>query len=224
MRIVAARRSRMATWNCPLCIYFAAPTMKQIVRHIGAVHSHRAGFRISCGISGCPRTYKRFHSYRQHLLRNHRETLDSGPSSINSNEDINTSLSEAYSEDETDWPECEADQPDILTTKQACLFLLKAKEIYKVSECNLNPLIGDISIIVDSTVRYLERKVGQALMEKGILLSDELSQVFHSPQLFHGLQSEYLRKKYIKNNMVLVVREYSLNFCVPYVYIPCRNP
>ena len=141
MRIVAARRSRMATsstWNCPLCIYFAAPTMKQIVRHIGAVHS----------------------------------------------------------EDETDRPECQADQPDILTTKQACLFLLKSKEIYKVSECNLNPLIGDISIIVDSTVRYLERKVGQALMEKGILLSDELSQVFHSPQLFHGLQSEYLRKKY----------------------------
>ena len=66
--------------NCPLCSYFAAPTMDGVVRHIGAVHAHQADFSICCGIGGCPRTYKKFHSYRQHMLRHHKETSAPRPS------------------------------------------------------------------------------------------------------------------------------------------------
>lgn len=40
----------MSTWNCPLCDSFAAPAMKQVIRHIGSVHAHHAGFQITCGV------------------------------------------------------------------------------------------------------------------------------------------------------------------------------
>ena len=32
--------------NCPLCGSFAAPNVKGVVRHIGLVHAHEAGFRL----------------------------------------------------------------------------------------------------------------------------------------------------------------------------------
>lgn len=96
--------------------------------------------------------------------------------------------------------------PDaILTRKQACLFLLKAKELYKVSENNLDSLTGDISGIVESTVNYLEHKLKLELEERGIGMDSELQRVFNSPQVFQGLQTQYLRKKYIKESLALVV-------------------
>ena len=65
-------------WNCPLCSWFGGLSLKTVLRHVGRVHSHVANFHICCGINGCPRTFRKFVSYRQHLYRHHRETL-SGP-------------------------------------------------------------------------------------------------------------------------------------------------
>ena len=64
------------SWNCSMCSHFAAPTLKAVIRHIGAVHSHDAFFHVYCGIEGCPRTYKSFHSYKKHMYLKHRDILD----------------------------------------------------------------------------------------------------------------------------------------------------
>ena len=66
----------LKVWNCSLCEWFAAVSLKVVMHHIGSVHMHEAGFHICCGIDGCPRTYKNFASYRQHLYRVHRDVLD----------------------------------------------------------------------------------------------------------------------------------------------------
>ena len=61
--------------HCPLCESFAAPSMKGVVRHIGLVHSHEFGFRVTCGVGGCTRSYTKFSSYKKHMYIKHRDTL-----------------------------------------------------------------------------------------------------------------------------------------------------
>ena len=61
--------------NCPLCDSFAATNVKGVVRHIGLVHSHEPGFRITCGVGGCMRTYTKFNSYKKHMYVKHGELL-----------------------------------------------------------------------------------------------------------------------------------------------------
>ena len=43
---------------------------------LGAVHSHDPNFLITCGVCGCVRTYKNYHSFRKHLWRDHREKIN----------------------------------------------------------------------------------------------------------------------------------------------------
>ena len=64
---VHSASGKLTSWNCPLSNWFAAPTLKGVVRHVGKLHAHEAGFRVCCGVSGCPRTYTKFHSYRKHM-------------------------------------------------------------------------------------------------------------------------------------------------------------
>ncbi len=59
-------------WNCPICSWFGGLSLRAVLRHVGRVHSHNANFHVCCGIDGCPRTFHKFVSYRQHLYRNHR--------------------------------------------------------------------------------------------------------------------------------------------------------
>ena len=51
--------------NCPLCESFASPSMKCIIRHIGLVHSDEIDFRVTCGVSGCLRTYYKFNLFKK---------------------------------------------------------------------------------------------------------------------------------------------------------------
>lgn len=190
------------SWNCPLCSWFGAPTMKHVLRHIGAVHAHDASFHVCCGIAGCPRTYKKFHSYRQHLYRHHRDAIDGITSSTpahNSFEDDN------YSDSKVTSPDDVSDSVAFLSKKEAGLFLLKTKEVYKVSQSNLDSLIDDISTIVDLTVKHLEDNVHNELKRRGIEMNTELRQIFQSPRVNHIFQAEFLRKKFVRENLNLVV-------------------
>ncbi len=154
--ILNVKMSSSNVWFCPLCEWFAGASMKAVVRHIGANHAHEAGFHICCGIDGCPRTYKKFDSYRHHLYQIHRDVLD--VSSVCYNADPEEQGGSNPEEQGGSNPEdsmedyCDSDpnvQSDFynsfpLTLKQVGLFLLKAKEIYKVAETHLGSLMQDI--------------------------------------------------------------------------------
>ena len=98
----------------------------------------------------------------------------------------------------------------LLSVKQAGLFLLKAKEIYKVPQSVLNSLTCDISTIVEQTVSHLEERVRSELNSMGIGMSEKIYEIFHSPYLrdiFHGLNSEFRLHHFIRENLELVVSE-----------------
>ena len=91
--------------------------------------------------------------------------------------------------DDEDDHEKQQEISPILSVKQAGLFLLKAKEIYKETQ-SLNSLTCDISTIVEQTVSHLEERVRSELNSMDIGMSEKIHEIFHSPYLrdiFHGL-------------------------------------
>ncbi len=96
----------------------------------------------------------------------------------------------------------------ILSESQAGLFLLKDKEIYKVSQSNLDALTCDVSAIVEQAIRHLEESVTLELNNMGIGMSEKMREIFHSPYLsdiFHGLQSNFRLQNFIEKKMKFVV-------------------
>ena len=61
--------------SCPLCETFAAPNLKGVVRHVGLVHSHEPGFRLTGGVEGCTRSYTKFNSYKKHMYVKYAELM-----------------------------------------------------------------------------------------------------------------------------------------------------
>ena len=55
---------------CPLCSSSFA-TVSVFMTHLRMIHSHEAGFHIQCGLQGCKRTFKNFHTYRNHVYSLH---------------------------------------------------------------------------------------------------------------------------------------------------------
>ena len=202
--------SSLKVWNCSLCEWFAAASLKAVVRHIGALHAHEAGFHICCGIGGCPRTYKNFASYRQHLYRVHRDMLDITDSSTAS-EDQRERNREEEIEDyccDSDSNSSEFQNSLPLTLKHVGLFLLKAKEIYKVAETHLGSLMEDISHMIDLTVNHLEKEVQAELKHMGIAMSYEMRNVFHLPHIrsvFNRLRTKAQQQSFINENLEVVV-------------------
>ncbi len=146
---------------CWLCSSFAASTLKAVVRHIGAVHARNSNFHVLCGIQGCVRTYAKFHSFKKHVYRHHREHLNS---SNPQNTGASGSISTQDDEDELGFL-----NPDSLATtgydytEQAALFLLKARHVHKISQLSLDDLLADISSMIADRVQYIQNKVQQQL-------------------------------------------------------------
>ena len=59
---------RMVT--CPLCGAFCS-SISVYLSHLRVIHAHEAGFQVSCGLQGCPRTFKNFYTYRNHVYSMH---------------------------------------------------------------------------------------------------------------------------------------------------------
>jgi len=57
--------------TCQVCNHFASFSYDCVLRHIGAVHSHKNGFRVRCGFDSCPRMLTNYHAFRHHLRKKH---------------------------------------------------------------------------------------------------------------------------------------------------------
>jgi hypothetical protein len=95
------------------------------------------------------------------------------------------------------------------------LFILKAREIHKISQSSMDHLLGDISSFFETMKDRLIQNVDSALREKGICMTDHLQAISHSPDVsdpFSGLHTEYLQKQYFIKHFNLVV-----SIATPYV-------
>ena len=193
--------------NCPLCESFASTSMKGIVRHIGLVHSHELDFRVTCGVSGCLRTYYKFNSFKKHMYVKHRDSLHEHATNVVSYQAVLGS-NDCYTPQDDDDEEHESfiTQRD----RSTALFLLKAREIHKISQSALDHLLGDMAVYMDMIKERLMENVIATLQRKGINMEDdlELLRLTKSPEVtdpFSSLHSEYLQRQYFIKHFNLVV-------------------
>ena len=185
-------------FTCSHCNQFSALKMSSVLRHIGRVHSHDPGFHMVCGINDCPRTFRKYYSFRKHLHRSHPDVFKdnirvSNPVEVEENYHEFEGEAESSIENETD-----------KRLRSSALFLLKAKEIDRINQSSLESLMNDITVIVEQTLDEVEAR--------STFLTDdarkELSEIVNDPTLrnpFLSLHSEYLQKNQYKNLFGLVV-------------------
>ena len=225
-----------------MCFHFAAPTLKAVVRHVGAVHSHDPMFHVRCGVEDCPRTYRNFLTYKKHMYTKHRSVLNLSVMEA-ARETDTSSLSTTVSADvvvmgdvdlfsEPDvQPEAEYTSSDqmIADKKVSALFLLKAKEVNKISQSSLNAVIQDFSTLLDQRIGSLKVEVSRVLRRREIEgdISAEILSLFSESQLqkpFDGLDTEFLQQKFYTEVLGLVV-SYNIQYCI-YIIVMLfnRNP
>ena len=188
---------------CPLCDSFAAPSLKRVVRHIGIVHAHEAGFHVTCGVDGCTKTYRKFVSYKKHMYVKHRDAQSIGRREHDiSMQDVETVRSDSP------MPEDEQEMYRTQLRRSAALFILKAREVHKIPQTSLDKLLGDISVFIDMSTSKLLQKIVVALKEKGIDMEGELESLRNSQDVsnpFEGLHTEYLQRQFFLLYFNLVV-------------------
>lgn len=205
-----ASMSRSICW---LCYKVASPTLKGVVRHMAAVHAHDPHFFICCGIQGCSRTYSNFFSFKKHLYRKHRASLDmSGPFVADSS--FRGSSEHGGSNFVSDVEDVNEERPHIVSNfqhmKQMALFLLKTREVRKVSQVALDGIIADFTQMHERTVNELKLEVRACLQAKGMSISafEGLEDVFHDPRKiepFRRLNSKFLQEKFYREHLHLLV-------------------
>ena len=74
---------------CNLCTGYLAVSLRELLHHMRRTHSSDPNFHMVCGLEGCPRTYKRFSSFRNHVRRKHNLIYNGrDEKEANNNEDI----------------------------------------------------------------------------------------------------------------------------------------
>lgn len=206
-------------WECPLCSHFATPTLKAVVRHVGAVHSHDPAFHVRCGVEDCPRTYRNYLTYKKHMYTKHRsvlnlsvmETARETDTSSTSADEVITDDVALFSEPDVE-PEGEHISSDqmIADKKASALFLLKAKEVNKISQSSLNAIIQDFTTLLDQRVDSLKVEVSRVLRQRETeeSICAEILSLFGDSRLqnpFDGLDTEFLQQKFYTETLGLVV-------------------
>ena len=154
---------------CPLCSLTSHLKLNvtTFLKHIKLFHAHQAGFKITCGIHGCQRTFTNFRTFENHVSAMHRSNCDlssieventtsEDTESQSSSHLLDADLSEYEDSDEDlevsndPVPSVSDDHEAIqysseLFQKSAALFLLGLKEKHKLSQVALQGVLEGVT-------------------------------------------------------------------------------
>ena len=183
---------------------------------IGATHSNDPMFNIVCGVNHCVQTYTNYASFRKHLKLKHPESHIEYPATNEDDEEIislgNASASATVDDyDEVDDEVRSGSNVPECNIHQAALFTLKLREIHKVSQLALAEIMTEVSTMINDKVQDVKKEVFSVMKSNGVSLptvsahsfEDMFKKACEDP--FESLNTEYLRTKYYRENMGLVV-------------------
>ena len=179
------------------------------MRHVGSVHSFEPDFKITCGIGGCARQYRNFRSFKKHIHRRHAFVLDESRVDDQHDSDIHCEEEEITRPFSTDNEQLYSSD----LKRSAALFLLKSKEMGRVSQVALNSIVSDVAQLFQARVTKLKHEVISALQNStSTRASDEtvttIDRLFDQEEIcnpFSGLEYEYQQKKYFKEELNMLV-------------------
>lgn len=170
--------------SCPLCSLTSHLKLNvtNFLKHIKLFHAHQAGFKLTCGIDGCQRTFINFRTFENHVSAMHRSAHDSpsteagmdtvcnadtGVSSLPECADFNevetSDESEVDFETSEDAPTCHDDEAiqfsSDLLQKSSALFLLGLKEKYKLTQVAVQGVLEGVTNLSQQLLNLLHSKV-----------------------------------------------------------------
>ena len=191
--------------RCQLCS-FLAPSLKFLLKHIRQVHAHKPGFRITCSLSRCPRTFTTFEVFRNHVYGFHSDN----EATVQPQQDVPDNEPTYDAEADAD------DQPHILDpykTKKAAaaIWILKVQENYMLPQSTMEQILKDVTGFFQDTLLDLQEDVNSCLSSAGIDHSSipglahlfDRSSEYAAP--FAGLETHYRHMKYCKEVLGYVV-------------------
>ena len=149
-------------YRCQLCNSFAGKSLKALIRHLGLVHAHEAGFYVRCNVQDCPRTYNKFLSYKKHMYSKHQDVSCClrNESFVPNLQSSSCDLDPDDSSDErlldTSAPSCDE---NVFTRREAALFVMKAKLVHHVAQSSLGEVLCDFTTLLERSVNKLHSRV-----------------------------------------------------------------
>ena len=204
---------------CPLCPVEGSQmlrfNMTDYLRHIELFHAHRPHFRLSCGISGCRRTFYNFGTFRNHISDWHR--CDANPCNQEASQNDlaeveDTGMMEGELDQDIDVTH---DQPhDTLPSmiqKSSALFLMGLKEENKLTQTALQSVIEGITSLNRIRLSAMHADVSRLLREADLSASSipGLNELFNSEgpygSPFLGLETQHQQLCFYKTHFQFVV-------------------
>lgn len=202
---------------CPLCPHERTAHLRLdltgFLKHIKLFHAHQAGFKITCGISGCQRGFTNFRTFQGHVSAVHRFQLD--PSNVTPvlDTDLQGNDDRDDESDEIDGglgigEDAESCSQELLQ-KATALFLLGLKEKHKLSQAAVQSLVEGVTSLVQQRLDFLHSQVCSQLTEAGVRSLPRLDALFRddgaNANPFWGLETQHQRLKYYKAHFNFIV-------------------
>ncbi len=196
-----------------MCLGFVAGSLRLLLNHMRRSHASDPNFHVLCGLDDCPRTYKRFISFRNHLIRKHSFKLtdqdDQGIGMLQNEPEIEIDDFPQMDEDTAESNE-HCTQPQQMKENNA-LCLLGFKERGRVPQTVVNFFVENSIQLVRNCLEFAESKIDEKLRACGTSTEavSGLKEIFEQDSLamnpFNGLENEKQQSKFYKENFKLVV-------------------
>ena len=167
----------------------------------GEIHSCDPKFNVLCGIEGCIRTYKNYASFRKHIKTHN--IIEQERDQDNETADEQCSVAQLDSS-ESDLVQNDNENSNHNDIFQHALFILKLKELHKVTQVAISDIISDVSLIIECQTTKI-RKKALAAMDSEASDHESFKKAFEIDNPFNHLSTEYLQTKYFHEHMGLVV-------------------
>ena len=165
----------METLTCKLCSATSHLRLqtKEYIQHIRLFHAHRPDFKVTCGISGCQRTYTNFGTFRNHVYDVHTDSTTE-PFEVDSVNAISVDCDKDYTRNDDDYSSSDDDcsamtdgcdnqnepccSQDMLK-RSAAMALLGLKEKFKLTQASLQGVIQSMTALTQQSMNTLKSEV-----------------------------------------------------------------
>lgn len=129
---------------CPSCGIYQSRSLSDLMSHIRLIHADEPNFRIDCTLQGCCRTFKNFHTYRNHIYAFHSTSTGSLPQQVTvsvADDDDDNDVGEDQLEPDTPLQSCEVAVP---LQRSAAIWTLKVRDVYSLPQSTTEQILKDV--------------------------------------------------------------------------------
>lgn len=199
-------------YRCSMCVGYLTASLTELLDHLRRSHSNDPNFHVLCGLDGCPRTYKRVVSFRNHLIRKHNIYGKGNEPIMNNDEiprDVNVDDENDPAIQENDAEPAHVLVENMLRDNALCLFGFKDNG--RVTQTVVNLFAESSTQMVRNSLNVAKSEIKERLAAVGQAIEDipGLQQIFDEDSSamnpLRGIETEQKQHKYNLNHFNVVV-------------------